>query len=148
MYVFESCLVQSDSQALQREIVVTAVLGAAEVNRPSDDERRAEIAELFFGGLSELAEDDTDQIFKTFGPPVAAASIAQHGGRYLARGGKIEVLEGDWTPRIIVVVEFPDMERARAWYRSPEYALALEVRDKALSRNLILVEGVAPPSLA
>jgi uncharacterized protein (DUF1330 family) len=45
------------------------------------------------------------------------------------------------------VVEFPDMERARAWYRSPEYALALEVRDKALSRNLILVEGVAPPGL-
>jgi uncharacterized protein (DUF1330 family) len=76
----------------------------------------------------------------------AAASIAQHGGRYLARGGKIEVLEGDWTPRIIIVVEFPDMERARAWYRSPEYALALEVRDKALSRNLILVEGVTPPA--
>ena len=77
----------------------------------------------------------------------AAASIAAHGGRYLARGGTIEKLEGDWTPRNIIVVEFPDMERARAWYRSPEYALALEVRDKALSRNLIVVEGVAPPGL-
>ena len=77
----------------------------------------------------------------------AAASIAAHGGRYVARGGKIEVLEGDWEPRSIIIVEFPDIEQARAWYRSPEYALALEVRDEALSRNLILVEGVTPPSL-
>ena len=74
----------------------------------------------------------------------AAASIAQHGGRYLARGGKIEVLEGEWDPQAIIVVEFPDLERARAWYRSPDYAAALEVRDRALTRNLILVDGVAP----
>ncbi|HXU58047.1 MAG TPA: DUF1330 domain-containing protein [Verrucomicrobiae bacterium] len=75
----------------------------------------------------------------------AAASIAQHGGRYLARGGAFEVLEGGWTPRSIVVVEFPDMAAARPWYGSPEYAKALEVRDQALSRNLILVDGVALP---
>jgi uncharacterized protein (DUF1330 family) len=42
---------------------------------------------------------------------------------------------------MIVIVEFPDLEQARAWYRSPEYAFALEVRDRALSRNLILVDG-------
>lgn len=76
----------------------------------------------------------------------AAASIAQYGGRYLVRGGPIEQLEGDWSPRAIVIVEFPDLERARAWYRSPEYALALEVRDRALSRNLILVDGVSQES--
>ncbi len=76
----------------------------------------------------------------------AAASIAHHGGRYLVRGGTFEVLEGDWTPRAIVMAEFPDLERARAWYRSPEYASALEVRDEALSRSLILVEGVASPA--
>ena len=74
----------------------------------------------------------------------AAASIARHGGRYLARGGKIDVLEGEWNPRNIVVVEFPDAERARAWYRSADYAEALAVRDQALRRNLILVEGVTP----
>jgi uncharacterized protein (DUF1330 family) len=74
----------------------------------------------------------------------AAASIAQHGGRYIVRGGAIEVLEGEWTPRMIVIAEFPDMERARAWYRSPDYAAALEFRDQALRRNLILVDGVAP----
>jgi uncharacterized protein (DUF1330 family) len=72
----------------------------------------------------------------------AAASIAKHGGRYLARGGEITLLEGSWKPQTIVVVEFPSVEQALAWYRSPEYASALEVRDKALGRNLILVQGV------
>ncbi|KAA1175446.1 DUF1330 domain-containing protein [Rhizobium tropici] len=72
----------------------------------------------------------------------AAASIGQYGGRYLVRGGPIEQLEGDWSPRALVIVEFPDLERAKAWYRSPEYAAALDIRDKALSRKLILVDGV------
>ncbi len=73
----------------------------------------------------------------------AAASIAHYGGRYLVRGGSVETLEGSWAPRTIVVVEFADLERARAWYRSPEYAEALAVRDQALSRNLILVDGIS-----
>ena len=73
----------------------------------------------------------------------AADSIAQYGGRYLVRGGPIETLEGGWTPRTIIVVEFADLDRARAWYRSPEYASALEVRDAALGRNLILVDGIS-----
>jgi len=60
--------------------------------------------------------------YKTLAP----SSIAAHGGRYLARGGSIEVLEGSWDPRAIVVVEFPDMATARTWYASPEYAEALE----------------------
>lgn len=76
----------------------------------------------------------------------AAASITQHGGRYLARGGEIEPLEGTWEPRNIIIVEFPSLDQARAWYRSPEYAFALEMRDKALSRNLILVDGISTPA--
>lgn len=72
----------------------------------------------------------------------AAASIAQHGGRYLVRGSQVETLEGNWQPGPLIVVEFPDIETARRWYRSAEYAAALEVRDAALSRNLILVDGV------
>ena len=74
----------------------------------------------------------------------ASASIAQHGGRYLARGGAVEAVEGGWKPERIIIVEFPDMARVRAWYRSPEYAAALTVRDQALSRNLIFVEGLPP----
>ena len=72
----------------------------------------------------------------------AADAIHTYGGRYLARFGEVQVLEGSWNPNMIVVIEFPTLEQARAWHRSPEYALALEVRDKALSRNLILVDGL------
>ena len=61
----------------------------------------------------------------------------------LARLGEVQVLEGSWNP-MIVIVEFPNLEWARAWYRSPQYAFALEMHDKAFSRNLILVDGVKP----
>ena len=72
----------------------------------------------------------------------ATDTIFAYGGRYLARLGEVQVLEGSWNPNSIVVVEFPNLERARAWYSSPEYAFALEMHDQALSRNLILVDGV------
>ena len=75
----------------------------------------------------------------------AAASIEQHGGRYLVRGGPPDTLEGSWAPTTIIVVEFPGMERAQAWYRSADYAAALAFRDDALSRNLILVDGISSP---
>lgn len=73
---------------------------------------------------------------------LAQASIVRYGGRYLARSGTIEPVEGDWRPQAIIIVEFPSMERAREWYRSPEYAEALKVRGAALERRLIFVEGV------
>jgi uncharacterized protein (DUF1330 family) len=91
--------------------------------------------------ISDLSARDAEalQIYRTR----AAAAIAQYGGRYLSRFGTIEALEGNWQPQMLVIVEFPTVEQARAWYRSPEYAEALAVRDRALSRNLILVDGVA-----
>jgi uncharacterized protein (DUF1330 family) len=76
----------------------------------------------------------------------AADAIHTYGGRYLARLGEVQVLEGSWNPNMIVIVEFPNLERARVWYHSPEYALALEMHDKALGRNLILVNGVNQPA--
>lgn len=72
----------------------------------------------------------------------AAASIAEYGGRYLARGGAVESLEGTWNPCIIIVAKFRTIEQARAWYHSAAYASALEVKEHALTRNLILVEGL------
>ena len=72
---------------------------------------------------------------------LARDSIAKYGGRYIVRGGAIERVEGVWAPQAIVIVEFPSMERARGWYRSNEYAEALKVRQYALKRNLIFVEG-------
>ncbi|HEY6866043.1 MAG TPA: DUF1330 domain-containing protein, partial [Candidatus Eisenbacteria bacterium] len=52
---------------------------------------------------------------------MAPESIALHGGRYLVRGGRCETLEGDWAPTRLVVLEFPDVARARAWWSSEEY---------------------------
>ncbi|MGE5148096.1 MAG: DUF1330 domain-containing protein [Candidatus Eiseniibacteriota bacterium] len=73
---------------------------------------------------------------------LAEASIAKYGGRYVARGGTVDAVEGGWTPKHIVIVEFPSMARAREWYASPDYAEALKVRRHALTRRLIFVEGV------
>ena len=75
---------------------------------------------------------------------IAAKAITQYGGRYLVRGGAANVAEGGPPPKTIIVVEFPTMERLREWYASPEYAEALKVRQTALDRRLIFVEGVAP----
>jgi uncharacterized protein (DUF1330 family) len=75
---------------------------------------------------------------------IAAKTIAQYGGRYLVRGGAANLIEGDPPPKIIIVVEFPTMERLQQWYASPEYAEALKLRQTALDRRLIFVEGVAP----
>jgi uncharacterized protein (DUF1330 family) len=73
---------------------------------------------------------------------LAAASIARHGGHYLVRGAIPVVPEGDWPPdRRIVIVEFPTMECLQAWYASTDYAEALAVRQKALNRRLLFVDG-------
>ena len=56
----------------------------------------------------------------------------------------MDTLEGEWHPTPLIIVEFPDIEQARRWYASAEYAAALDVRDAALSRHLILVDGMAP----
>ena len=72
----------------------------------------------------------------------AQESIQQHGGRYLVRGAQPEMLGGEREPRMLIIVEFPSLEQARTWYRSAEYAAALQFRDKALSRILTLVDGV------
>lgn len=73
---------------------------------------------------------------------LAPATIEKYGGRYLARGGPVRTMEGNWSPRLIVLVEFPDRAAVEAWYASPEYAEALAFRSKALSRNLICVDSV------
>jgi|SRR5579883_2941188 len=73
---------------------------------------------------------------------LAQKSITQYGGRYIVRGGTVEPVEGGWQPKLFVIVEFPSMGRAREWYRSAEYAAALELRQTALRRRLIFVEGV------
>jgi uncharacterized protein (DUF1330 family) len=73
---------------------------------------------------------------------LASQAIAAHGGRYLVRGGASEVLDGDWTPRRLVVLEFDSVEQAKAWRSSPEYATAKKVREECARVNMVVVEGV------
>jgi uncharacterized protein (DUF1330 family) len=68
-------------------------------------------------------------------------AVARHGGRFIVRGGEIELLEGEWDTRRIIVIEFPDMAAARGWYESEDYAPLRTLRQSASDTNLILVEG-------
>jgi len=69
------------------------------------------------------------------------AVVARFGGRFIVRGGKIDPREGGWTPKRIVVLEFPSMAQAQKWYDSPEYAPLIKLRQKASKGKLLLVEG-------
>jgi uncharacterized protein (DUF1330 family) len=69
------------------------------------------------------------------------ATIEKFGGRFVVRGGRLEPLEGGWAPKRMVVVEFPSMEQAQKWYRSPDYLPLITLRQKASRGRLILVEG-------
>lgn len=73
---------------------------------------------------------------------LAAAAIAQYGGRFVARGGRSEVLEGSFPGPRVVIVEFPTLERAKEWFESPEYQAARQKRLAVADLNLIIVEGV------
>jgi uncharacterized protein (DUF1330 family) len=76
--------------------------------------------------------------YKRLAPP----SIAAHGGRYLARGGAVHVLEGDWSPKRLVVLEFPTAAKAKAWWDSSDYAAARRLRQSCSSAEMVVVEGL------
>ena len=86
----------------------------------------------------EIHDAATYERYKELAPP----AIAAYGGRYVARGGRTETLEGDWSPGRLVILEFPSMERARAWWASPEYAEAKAMRHASARSQLIAVEGL------
>ena len=70
------------------------------------------------------------------------ASIEQYGGKFLVRAGKVQVLEGDWQPGRLVVIEFESAERARAWWSSEAYREPKAIRERTATTKLIVVEGV------
>jgi uncharacterized protein (DUF1330 family) len=90
--------------------------------------------------ISEIAEILDPALLEEY-RSLAQAAIEQYGGRYVARGGAIELVEGGPVPQRLVIVEFPTMQTVREWYRSPEYAKALVVRPNAMKRRLLFVEG-------
>jgi uncharacterized protein (DUF1330 family) len=70
------------------------------------------------------------------------AAVAGGGGRFVVRGGELAVLEGEWQPKRLVVLEFDDLEAAKRFYESEEYQEVKKLRDGAANLNMVAVEGV------
>ena len=68
-------------------------------------------------------------------------AIAKFGGKFVARGGQTSVLEGDWRPHRVVIIEFPSFEQAKNFYTSVEYTAARRARSGAANARMIVVEG-------
>jgi uncharacterized protein (DUF1330 family) len=85
----------------------------------------------------EVTDPETYERYKAGTP----GSIAEFGGRFVVRGGNPEELEGGWDTERIVVLEFPSLERARAWYASEGYQTLKEIRQSASRGRFVLVEG-------
>lgn len=73
---------------------------------------------------------------------LAPAAVALYGGKYIARGGQTETLEGNWQPKRLVILEFPSFEQAKAWLHSPEYAPARARRHRYAKSNMVVIEGM------
>ena len=69
-------------------------------------------------------------------------SIQKFGGRFIARGGNVERLEGAWETKRLVLLEFPTIEAARQWYASDDYAPAKALRQATSTGDLVLIDGV------
>ena len=76
--------------------------------------------------------------YKKLAPP----TIALYGGKYIARGGETETLEGEWMPKRLVILEFPNSEKAKAWLNSSEYNAARKRRHASAKSQMIVIEGV------
>jgi uncharacterized protein (DUF1330 family) len=73
---------------------------------------------------------------------LASDSIRALGGKYIVRGGKTEVMEGDWQPKRLVVLEFESMARANEWLNCEQYREPRKMRQRTARTNMVLVEGV------
>lgn len=70
------------------------------------------------------------------------ATVAAHGGRYLVRGGATEVIDGDWAPDRLVVIEFDSVDQAKAWLNSDDFLAIKELRVSSASASVVVAEGV------
>ena len=86
-----------------------------------------------------VTDPERYEAYKQLAPP----AIEKYGGRYLVRGGVTTILEGNWQPSRVVVLEFPDEETAKRFYASPEYGAARAKRAGAANMSMVLVPGVS-----
>ena len=83
---------------------------------------------------------------RTYADYAARATLieARHGGRALVAGEAVEVVDGDWPASRTVVLEFPSIEQARAWYNDPDYQQLIPLRRDATISRVLLIEGLDP----
>ena len=87
-----------------------------------------------------IQDKETYEEYKKLTP----ASMAPFGGKFIVRGGSTETLEGDWQPERVVILEFPSIEKAKAWWSSDLYAPAKAIRQRTAKTKMIVLEGVKP----
>jgi uncharacterized protein (DUF1330 family) len=90
--------------------------------------------------IAEMDIHDPEQYEKY--KAVSPAAVAAGGGRFVVRGGELAVLEGDWNPKRLVVLEFEDLESVKRWYASPGYQEVKKLREGAADLNMVAVEGI------
>lgn len=86
----------------------------------------------------EVTDPDKFARYRELAPP----AIAAYGGRYIARGGATELMEGFRSPNRVVILEFPTVDRAKAWLESPEYREARALRQAAATTNAFVTQGL------
>jgi uncharacterized protein (DUF1330 family) len=94
-------------------------------------------AYVFFDILEITDQKKMEEYGRRIGP-----TVEHYEGRYLVRGGKSNVVEGDWRPVIPVIIEFPSLEQAHAWYESENYKELRDLRSGAAKLNAVFIEGV------
>jgi uncharacterized protein (DUF1330 family) len=87
---------------------------------------------------TDISDPEQYEQYKAASPGAVAAG----GGRFVVRGGELAVLEGDWNPSRLVVLEFEDLDAAKRWYESETYQEAKKLRDDAARLNMVAVQGV------
>jgi uncharacterized protein (DUF1330 family) len=87
---------------------------------------------------TDITDPEQYEQYKAVTPGLVAAA----GGRFIARGGEVAVLEGDWSPERLVVIELPDLAAAKRFYESPEYQEAIKLRKGAATLRMVAVEGL------
>jgi uncharacterized protein (DUF1330 family) len=92
----------------------------------------------FLIAMIEVLDPEGFEEYRRRVPP----TIAAHGGRYLARGGQTEVLEGSLPSKRLAIVEFPSLAEAKAWWQSPDYQPLRVIRERTTKSTLVITEGL------
>src|SRR5262245_38118777 len=91
--------------------------------------------------IADVAKIEDERLYAQY-RSLVPSSIAAAGGRYLARGGTIDLFEGTWRPGRLVLVRFESLKSARDWWASAEYKELKHMRQASTATSMLAVEGI------